>query len=83
MGHQVLPVGRYVADVAPRGDDAVVAPNPFRYAAEVGFGVCVVHETVVGQVGAVCESWCDGLLCETAMLEWTLGICTIGTRYDW
>ena len=24
-----------------------------------------------------------GLLCETAMLEWTLGICTIGTRYDW
>lgn len=22
-------------------------------------------------------------LCETAMLEWTLGICTIGTRYDW
>ena len=25
----------------------------------------------------------NGLLCETAMLEWTLGICTIGTRYDW
>ena len=20
---------------------------------------------------------------KTAMLEWTLGICTIGTRYDW